>query len=213
MRRTAVAALATLSLLAMSSCSGATRRTSSSSESTGMGILASYVWHPARDTHVSLAPLIDGGYAGWCMQIVSRTVRGRDISRSRGCLGPTASSAGPILYESCEARGEDPAVYVLTRADVDSVAIGRGTPVRTSTNSTLHNGLRVAALEADRYEPRRSFTRCPPVTPLNARSNPIPTSSRPERRSRSGCRTPHGRTRTSHCTAYVGSRRPSSRPD
>jgi hypothetical protein len=177
MRRTAVAALAALSLLAMSACSGATRRTSDSSESTGIG-LKSYVWSPARDTHISLVPLINGGYAGWCMQIVTRAVRGDITSHSRECVRPTASLAGPILYESCEERGEGPVVYVLTQADVASVAIGRGTPVRTATGSTLPDGLRVAALEAGGHEPRQNFTGCQPVMPLNARGKPIPKSSK-----------------------------------
>jgi hypothetical protein len=175
MGRSAAVALAMLSLLATSACSGAARPASSSRGTSGTGAPEAYAWRAARGTRVLLAPLMDGGEAGWCMQIVTHRVEQGGNSYGWGCAEPATTSAGPILAESCGARREGPAVYVLTRGEVASVAIGRGAHVPTSTNATLPDGLRVAALEAPGYRPAWRFKPCPTVTPLDSSGRAIPT--------------------------------------
>ncbi len=154
--------------------------------SVGLGAMASpepldaYHWRATPGGEVSLVPVLDAGDAGWCMQTVTRIVRANSVSSSRACPAPPTST-GPIFAEECGDSHEEGAfVFLLTRGDVASVSIGGGTPVPTTTNAALPDGLRAASLQAPEYPFKPAFPmHCPEVTPFAANGETIPTQSKP----------------------------------
>ncbi len=152
----------------------------------GFGAVASpepqeaYAWRTTPGGGVSLAPVLDAGEAGWCMQTVTRIVTANSIRSRRACPAPPTST-GPIFAEECDDSPEEGMfVFLLTTGDVASVSIAGGTHVTTTTNATLPGGLRAASLQAPEYpfKPRFSM-HCPEVTPFDANGEAIPTQSKP----------------------------------
>ncbi len=154
--------------------------------SVGFGAVASsepqgaYAWRAAPGGGVSLAPVLDAGEAGWCMQTVTRILTANSIRSSRACLAPPIST-GPIFAEGCDDSPEEGEfVFLLTTGDVASVSIAGGTRVATTTSATLPGGLRAASLQAPEYPFNpRSSTHCPEVTPFDANGEAISTQSKP----------------------------------
>jgi hypothetical protein len=172
--RTTGLTLASFGILAATMCFGALSAAASSEPPDA------YHWRATPGGEVSLAPVLDAGDAGWCMQTVTRIVRTNSVSNSRACSSPPTST-GPIFAEECGDSHEEGAfVFLLTRGDVASVSIAGGTPVPTPTNAPLWDGLRTASLQAPEYPFSLRFsTHCPEVTPFDATGAAIPTQSQP----------------------------------
>ncbi len=154
--------------------------------SSGLGAATSpeppnaYHWRSTPGGQVSLVPVLDAGEAGWCMQTVTRIVTGNSTRSSRACPA-TTTTMGPIFAVTCDDGSEEGAfVFLLTRPEVASVSIAGGARVPTTTNATLPDGLRAAALQAPEYPFQLRFsTHCPEVTPFDANGAAIPTQSEP----------------------------------
>jgi hypothetical protein len=160
MGRATSALLVALGMIATAGCSESVRAIAHSQ---------AHSWRAAPGTRVSLAPLLDAGDAGWCLDVVTRIVTGTTTRSSRGCLKARTTS-GPIFAEACEGAREGAVLYVLTQSSVRSVSVEGGAPAATAGNSTLPDGLRAAALQGPGYQPPLGFyKRCPAVTPFNAR--------------------------------------------
>jgi hypothetical protein len=181
----------------------------------GLGAIASpeppdaYHWRATPGGEVSLAPVLDAGDAGWCMQTVTLIVTANSITSSRACPAPPTST-GPIFAEECnDSREEGACVFLLTRDDVASVSIAGGTPIPTTTHATLPNGLRAASLQAPEYPFKLSSPmHCPEVTPFAANGEAIPTQSKPGVPLASRLPYATWRTLSASHRAYAGSTQP-----
>lgn len=138
-----------------------------------------YISRPALGGHVSLAPSLLSGTAGWCMATFSRRPRGgSSASSTSGCEEVPGTSAGPVLAETCPISGRITTLYVLTRSDVAAVVVDDGKAIPTTGGSSLAEGLRAAVVEVigpvlpfrERLERKQL---CPAVTSLNRASQPI----------------------------------------
>ncbi|MHB8242105.1 MAG: hypothetical protein ACYDHN_08955, partial [Solirubrobacteraceae bacterium] len=91
-------------------------------------------------------------------------------------------STGPIYAETgCSGGGESILrVHALTRSEVAAVSVYGGRPIPTTTNITLPDGLRAAAVEVLTHDGRpRIESGCPRMTPFDAHGNPIRRKGRP----------------------------------
>jgi hypothetical protein len=134
------------------------------------------VSRPISGVRVGLAPILEGGSAGWCIARTSTDSSGKGSGAS--CVG-SRTSTGPIIVEACNGN-KSTDVVVLTRGEVATVAVAGGTPILTESNSTLPAGLRAAVIELPGYRiVPKSFTvgypwlPCPRVTPFDANAKPI----------------------------------------
>jgi hypothetical protein len=91
------------------------------------------------------------------------------------CGEVTTTSTGPILTEqSCDESETGIQLYALTTSEVAAVSVYGGTPMPTTTNATLPDGLRAAAIEVLRHNGHPSIgPHCPRMTPLDADGEPI----------------------------------------
>jgi hypothetical protein len=143
---------------------------------------SAYVSRPAPNGHVLLVPELRGGWAGWCVATGYRTA----TEGSSGCGEATTTSTGPIFDEAGCAESETAIqIYALTTSEVAAVSVYGGPPIRTTTNSTLPDGLRAAAVEVIRHNGHPSIkgggALCPSLTPLDARGKPVRRTGRPAR--------------------------------
>jgi hypothetical protein len=131
------------------------------------------------NSHVLLVPALRGGTAGWCLAEGYETQR----EGSSGCGEVTRTSTGPIFVEGgCEEGETSIDIYALTTSEVVAVSVAGGIPIPTTTNSTLPDGLRAAAVEVLRHNGRPSVERhCPRLTPLDAHDKPIDREGKPGR--------------------------------
>ena len=138
---------------------------------------SAYISRPVPNGHVLLVPELSGGWAGWCVATGDRTA----TEGSSGCGAATTTSTGPIFAEGdCEEDETGIEVYALTTSEVAAVSIDGGTPIPTTTNATLPDGLRAAAVEVLRHNGRPSIEpHCPRITPLNAHGKPIRRLGKP----------------------------------
>lgn len=140
---------------------------------------------PIPGASVELAPMLDGGSAGWCVA-TSR------LGSGAGC-GGSKTSTGPIFFESCKQSysgnfaNDKVDVIVLVKGEVAAVSVAGGRAVPTEFNSTLPSGFRAAAIELPGYKilakrpgiiakpiaARDPWSPCPRVIPLNASRKPI----------------------------------------
>ena len=83
-----------------------------------------------------------------------------------------ATSTGPIFAEQgCDESQTGIELYALTTSEVAAVSVDGGTPVPTTTNTTLPDGLRAAAVEVLRHDGQPSVEKlghCPSLAPLDA---------------------------------------------
>jgi hypothetical protein len=123
------------------------------------------------NSHVLLVPELSGGWAGWSLATSYQTRT--EGSGSGGPLGRT--STGPILAEeSCDESQTGIHLYALTTSEVAAVSVNGGTPIPTTTNATLPDGLRAVAVEVLRHNGHPSIgLHCPRMTPLDADGMPI----------------------------------------
>ena len=130
-----------------------------------------YVSRPAPNSHVLLVPALQGGQAGWCLATGYRTA----MEGGSGCGEVTTATTGPIIAEQgCEASKTGIDLYALTTGAVAAVSVYGGTPIPTTTNATLPEGLRAAAVEVLRHGGHPSVgLHCPRMTPLEADGKPI----------------------------------------
>jgi hypothetical protein len=143
---------------------------------------SAYVSRPAPNGHVLLVPELRGGWAGWCVTTGYRTA----TEGSSGCGEATTTSTGPIFDEAgCTESETAIRVYALTTSEVAAVSVYGGPPIPTTTNSTLPDGLRAAAVEVIRHNGHPSIegggALCPRLTPLDARGRPVRRTGRPGR--------------------------------
>jgi hypothetical protein len=143
---------------------------------------SAYVSRPVPNSHVLLAPELRGGWAGWCVATGYRTA----TKDSSGCGEATTTSTGPIFDEAGCAESETAIqIYGLTTSEVAAVSVYGGPPIPTTTNSTLPDGLRAAAVEVIRHNGHPSIegggALCPRLTPLDARGRPVRRTGRPGR--------------------------------
>jgi hypothetical protein len=180
-RHTAIYALVLVCAVVVSSCSG------EDGTSSGAPTRHTVVSRPVPGVRVGLAPMLDGGYAGWCV-VKTRTSTSKKGSGGGGC-GGTRTSTGPIFFETCDAITTPYVlanVRVLTRGDVAAVTVVGGSPIPTESNSTLPDGLRAAAIELPGYrviaKPLAApdpWSPCPLVTALDVNAKPIKEQGRP----------------------------------
>jgi hypothetical protein len=135
---------------------------------------SAYVSRSVLNSHVLLVPDLQGGWAGWSLATGHQAmVEG---------VGPLRrTSSGPIFAEgSCVQNKSRIDVYAVTESDVAAVSVAGGMPVPTTTNSTLPDGLRAAAVEVLRRngEPNSGLS-CPHITPLDSHDRPIRSGSKP----------------------------------
>jgi hypothetical protein len=128
---------------------------------------------------VLLVPALRGGTAGWCLATGYQTAR----EGSSGCGELTTTSSGPIFAEGgCEEDETRIDTYALATSEVAAVSVAGGMPIPTTTNSTLPDGLRAAAVAVLRHHGRPSVERhCPRLTPLDAHGKPISGKGKPGR--------------------------------
>lgn len=137
-----------------------------------------YISRSVPSGHVLLVPELQGGWAGWSLVTGYGTV-------TEGYGQLRAMLTGPIAAEgSCEQDKARIRIYALTTREVAAVSVVGGMPIATTTNSTLPDGLRAAAVEVLRHngEPN-SRVSCPHIAPLDAHGRPIDRrgrSSRPQ---------------------------------
>ncbi len=138
-----------------------------------------YVSRPAPNSHVLLVPELQGGWAGWCLATGYRTMTGGSSS----CGELRTTSTGPIFAEGgCEEEETRIDVYALTTSEVAAVSVDGGMPIPTTTNATLPNGLRAAAVEVLRHNGRPSIEpHCPHLIPLDTNSKPIGRKGKPSK--------------------------------
>lgn len=85
-----------------------------------------------------------------------------------------------LLGGGCEEDETRIDTYALTTSEVAAVSVAGGMPIPTTTNSTLPDGLRAAAVEVLRHNGRPSIERhCPRLTPLDAHGKPIGRKGKP----------------------------------
>jgi hypothetical protein len=145
MRRIVGAGLAVGYLLGVSSCSN------------GSSVLL-----PAKSQQqVLLVPIIDAGWAGWCMATQSEG----------GCA--SGRTRLPIVAETWEASSPPTVTmgYALTTSRVLSVSINGGSHIPTYADKALPGGLRAVAVRVPGLNPERE--RLPRFTPLNAKGDRI----------------------------------------
>jgi hypothetical protein len=132
---------------------------------------STYVSRPIPNSHVLLVPELQGGTAGWCLATGYRIT----TESSAGCGALTTTSTGPILVEDgCDESETGIRLYALTTSQVAAVSVYGGMPIPTTTNSTLPDGLRAAAVEVLRHNGHPSIgLHCPRLTPLDADGQPI----------------------------------------
>lgn len=129
-----------------------------------------YVSRLVPNSHVLLVPELRGGQAGWCLATSYRTA----TEGGSGCGGVTTTSTGPIIAEQgCDESETAMHLYGLTTSEVAAVSVYGGTPIPTTTNATLPDGLRAAAVEVLRHNEHPSIGHCPRMTPLDADGKPI----------------------------------------
>jgi hypothetical protein len=138
---------------------------------------SAYVSRPAPGSRVLLVPELQGGWAGWNLATGYRTM----TAGSEGSGPLRTTSTGPIFAEgSCEENEKRIDVYALTTSEVAAVSVAGGMPIATTTNSTLPDGLRAAAVEVLRHDGQPNSRRsCPRLTPLNANGQPILRPGKP----------------------------------
>jgi hypothetical protein len=137
-----------------------------------------YVSRAVPNSHVLLLPALWGGTAGWCLATGYQT----RTEGGSGCGGLTRTSAGPIFAEGgCEESETWIHIYALTTSEVAAVSVAGGKPIATTSNSTLPDGLRAAAVEVLRHNGRPSIQHCPRLTPLDAHGKPMGRSGKPGR--------------------------------
>jgi hypothetical protein len=163
MSRIATLTTALLCVVAVSGCSRA-------------AVHSADVSRPVPNSYVLLVPELQGGWAGWNLATGYRA-----ITEGTGPLKTT--STGPIFAEgSCEENKTRIHIYALTTSEVAAVSVAGGTPIPTTTNSTLPDGLRAAAVEVLRRNGHpNSRLYCPRLTPLGANGKPIIQKSSPGR--------------------------------
>ena len=137
---------------------------------------SAYVSRSVPDSHVLLVPELQGGWAGWNLATGYRT-----MTEGSGPLRTT--STGPIFAEgSCRENKSRIEVYALTTKEVKAVSVAGGMPILTTTNPTLPDGLRAAAVEVLRQDGQpNSRLHCPLVVPLDAQGRPIRKLGKPGR--------------------------------
>lgn len=130
-----------------------------------------YLSRQVPNGHVLLAPELQGGRAGWCLATGYRT----ETEGGSGCGEVATTSTGPIFAEhGCDESETAIHLYALTTSEVAAVSVFGGTPIPTTTNTTLPDGLRAAAVEVLRHDGRPSIgVHCPRMTPLDADGKPI----------------------------------------
>jgi hypothetical protein len=135
---------------------------------------SAYVSRSAPDSRVLLVPELQGGWAGW-----SLTTGYRTMTEGYGPLRTTSS--GPIFAEgSCSENRGRIEMYALTTSEVKAVSVAGGMPIPTTTNPTLPDGLRAAAVEVLRQNGQpNSRLRCPHMVPLDAQGRPIRKLGKP----------------------------------
>lgn len=138
-----------------------------------------YVSRPAPNGYVLLVPYLRGGWEGWCVATGYQTT-------AEGCGEDATTSTGPIIDEAGCAESETAIhIYALTTSEVAAVSVYGGPPIPTTTNSTLPDGLRAAAVEVFRHNGhpniRGGGALCPRLTPLDALGRPVRTTGRPGR--------------------------------
>lgn len=123
------------------------------------------------NSHVWLVPALQGGTAGWCLATGYHT-RGEG---SGSCGEVTSTSTGPIFTAvGCEEDATAIDAYALTTSEVVAVSVAGGTSIPTTTNATLPDGLRAAAVEVLRHNGRPGVVgHCPRLVPLNMHGKPI----------------------------------------
>jgi hypothetical protein len=131
---------------------------------------------------VQLVPELLGGTAGWCLATGYRTT----TEGGSGCVELTSTSTGPIIDEAgCDETETAIHIYPLTTSEVAAVSAYGGPPIPTTTNSTLPDGLRAAAVEILRHNGHPSIkigsAPCPRLTPLDAHAKPIIRKNKPGR--------------------------------
>jgi hypothetical protein len=138
-----------------------------------------YVSHPVPNGRVLLVPELRGGWAGWCVAMGDRTA----TEGSSGCGEVTTTSTEPIFAEGyCDEAETRIDVYVLTTSEVAAVSVYGGQPIPTTTNATLPDGLRAAAVEMLRHGGQPNIEpHCPHVTPPNTDGKPIARNGEPGR--------------------------------
>jgi hypothetical protein len=132
---------------------------------------SAYVSRPTANSHVLLVPELQGGTARWCLATGYQT----RTEGSDGCGVLTKTSTGPTLTEEgCDESETGIHLYALTTSEVAAVSVYGGTPIPTTTNATLPDGLRAAAVEVLRHNGNPSIgLHCPRMTPLDAHGKPI----------------------------------------
>ncbi len=140
---------------------------------------STYVSRPLPSSHVLLVPELKGGWAGWSVATGYKTAK----EGSSGGERLTKTSTGPILAEAgCQEDERSIDVYALTTSEVAAVSVDGGTPIATTTNATLPDGLRVAAVEVLRHNRQPGVgLHCPRMTPLGADGKPISRKGTPGR--------------------------------
>ena len=146
-----------------------------------------YVSRPVPNSHVLLVPELRGGRAGWCLATDYETRR----EGSSGC-GAVTTTSGPIVAEQgCDEGATGIHLYALTTSEVPAVSVYGGTPIPTTTNTTLPDGLRAAAVEVLRHNGHPSIgLHCPRMTPLDADGKPIRDTGKRAARLRFATRLP-----------------------
>ena len=131
-----------------------------------------YASRPTPNSHVWLVPELQGGRAGWCLATGYQTEK----EGSSGCGGVATPATGPIFADQgCDESETGIHLYALTTREVAAVSVLGGTPLPTTTNSTLPDGLRGVAVEVLRHngQPSVEQLHCPRMTPLDADGKPI----------------------------------------
>lgn len=140
---------------------------------------SAYVSRPVPNSHVLLVPDPQGGSVGWNLATGYQTT----TEGSGGSDELTTTSTGPIFAEGgCQEDATRIDVYALTTSEVAAVSVAGGMPIPTTTNSTLPDGLRAAAVEVLRHNGRPGIrSNCPRVTPLDVNGKPIGRKGKPGR--------------------------------
>jgi hypothetical protein len=111
-----------------------------------------------RANEVLLAPLLQGGTAGWCLRDV--------VAPTSRCDIPEVSD-GAIFAEGCNARSRtNVEAFALTPAGTDAVSVAGGPPVRTRRELSLATDLRSAWVELH-YQKPPTLAACPKFTPTS----------------------------------------------
>lgn len=131
---------------------------------------STFISRPVPNSHVLLVPELQGGRAGWCLATGYRT----KTEGSSGCGGITSSRAPIFPGEGCEEDKTAIRAYALTTSQVAAVSVYGGVPIPTTTNSSLPDGLRAAAVEILRHNGHPSIgSHCPQLVPLGANGTPV----------------------------------------